>query len=95
MLDIPRDAASIDELRDIAQASLALPRVLVIGALKSPPSVLFAASADSGVDAGKTLKEHLVRIGGRGGGSPRIAQGSVPDARAVDSLVEELVSRRG
>jgi alanyl-tRNA synthetase len=87
------DAESIDELRALAQAAIALPKVVVVGALKQPPSVLLASSEDSGVDAGRILKERLAAAGGRGGGSPRIAQGSVPDAAARDALVAALVSR--
>jgi alanyl-tRNA synthetase len=90
-----RDAGSIDELRALAQAAFALPRVVVVGALVNPPSVLFASSEDSGVDAGRILKERLSAAGGRGGGSPRIAQGSVPDAAALDSIVASLVNRDG
>jgi alanyl-tRNA synthetase len=88
-----RDAGSIDELRALAQAAFALPRVVVVGALVNPPSVLFASSEDSGVDAGRILKARLSVAGGRGGGSPRIAQGSVPDAAALDSIVASLVNR--
>ena len=88
-----RDAASIDELRALAQAAFALPKIVVVGALTSPPSVLLASSEDSGVDAGKTLKEKLTAAGGRGGGSPRLAQGSVPDRGALDSVVESLITR--
>ena len=44
----------------------------------------------SGVDAGKVLKPMLAAVGGRGGGSPRIAQGSVPDVGALDRLVTLL-----
>ena len=87
---IVRDATSIDELRTLAQAALSLPKVVVVGALTSPPSVLIAASEDSGVDAGKALKEKLAAVGGRGGGSPRMAQGSVPDPAALERVVEEL-----
>jgi alanyl-tRNA synthetase len=87
---VVRDAGSIDELRALAQAAFALPRVVVVGALTNPPSVLLAASEDSGVDAGKTLKERLATVGGRGGGSPRMAQGSVPDAAALESVVASL-----
>ena len=90
-----RDAASIDELRAFAQAAFALPRVVVVGALAAPPSVLVASSEDSGLDAGKTLKERLAAVGGRGGGSPRLAQGSVPDAAALESVVAALVNRDG
>ncbi len=92
---VVRDAASIDELRALAQAAFALPRAVVVGALVSPPSVLLASSEDSGVDAGRLLKERLAVVGGRGGGSPRLAQGSVPDASAVETLVAALVSRGG
>ena len=89
---VVRDAGSIDELRALAQAAFSLPKVVVVGALNSPPSVLVAASEDSGVDAGKLLKERLAAAGGRGGGSPRLAQGSVPDVAAVDAVVASLVA---
>lgn len=88
-----RDAVSMDDLRTLAQAAFSLPSVVVIGALNDPPSVLVASSEDSGVDAGKLLKERLGALGGRGGGSPRLAQGSVPDRAAVDAIVEQLVKR--
>ena len=91
---VVRDAGSMDELRMLAQAALALPRVIVLGMLATPPSVLVAASEDSGLDAGKLLKERLSRAGGRGGGSPRIAQGSVPDLAVAESIVNELLSAR-
>jgi alanyl-tRNA synthetase len=90
-----RDAGSIDDLRTLAQAAFALPKVVVVGALNDPPSVLLAASEDSGVDAGRLLKERLATAGGRGGGSPRLAQGSVPDGAALESVVAALVSRGG
>ncbi len=92
---VVRDATSIDELRAFAQAAFALPRVVVVGALLAPASVLLASSEDSGVDAGRLLKEKLAGVGGRGGGSPRLAQGSVPDADAVESVVASLVNRGG
>ncbi|HMA23316.1 MAG: alanyl-tRNA editing protein [Gemmatimonas sp.] len=88
-----RDAASMDELRALAQGALELPRVVVVGVLRAPPSVLFAATEDSGVDAGRLLKERLAAVGGRGGGSPRMAQGGAPDSAAIESLVASLVSR--
>ena len=90
-----RDATSIDELRALAQAALSLPKVVVIGTLATPPSLLIAVSEDSGLDAGKMLKELIAPVGGRGGGSPRIAQGSVPDAAIAESLIDELLNRQG
>jgi alanyl-tRNA synthetase len=88
-----RDAGSMDELRVLAQAAFALPKVVVVGALTSPPSVLLASSEDSGVDAGQLLKARLGAAGGRGGGSPRLAQGSVPDVATLESVVASLTNR--
>lgn len=90
-----RDAASMDDIRTLAQAAFALSKVVVIGALSNPPSVLVASSEDSGVDAGRAIKERLAAAGGRGGGSPRIAQGSVPNAEAVESVVSSLLNPAG
>jgi len=89
---VVRDASSMDELKNLAQAAFALPKVVVVGALASPPSVFVASSEDSGFDAGKLLKERLAAAGGRGGGSPRMAQGSVPSADSLDSVIAALVS---
>lgn len=91
---VMRDAATMDDAKAIAQAAFALPKVVVVGAVAAPPSVLVAASEDSGVDAGKRLKATLAAVNGRGGGSPRLAQGSVPDAAALDRAVQLLVDRR-
>lgn len=90
-----RDAGSIDELRGMAQAAFALAKTVVIGALTNPPSVLVASSEDSGVDSGKILKETLSAAGGKGGGSARIAQGSVPGPAALEIVVERLIKRDG
>jgi alanyl-tRNA synthetase len=92
---VVRDASSIDELRTFAQAALSLPKTAVVGALTSPPSLFAAASEDSGLDAGKLIKEQVTAVGGRGGGSPRIAQGSVPDASQVDRVLSSLLNSIG
>ena len=89
------DATSMDELRVLAQAAFALPRVVVIGTLREPWSVLLASSEDSGVECGSILKERLGALGGRGGGSPRIAQGTVPSEAALAQLLETLQQRQG
>jgi alanyl-tRNA synthetase len=52
--------------------------------------VLLAASPDSGVDAGQTLRAALQAAGGRGGGSPRVAQGAVATPSALPALVAAL-----
>ena len=55
-------------------------------------SVLVASSEDSGVQAGAVLKERLTAVGGKGGGSPGMAQGSVPPAE-LDAVVKALTAR--
>lgn len=85
-----RAAGSPDEWRGFALAFSALPRAVFIGASESPPAVLLATSADSGMDAGRALKTALERVGGRGGGSPRLAQGSLPSREMLDGVLREL-----
>ena len=73
-----------------ALAFSALPKTVFIGAVVDPPAVLFATSADSGIDAGKVLKAAISAAGGRGGGSPRLAQGSVPSREQLERVIEEI-----
>lgn len=81
-----------DELRSFAQAFTSLPRSVLAAVVADPPSVLLATSADSGMDAGRTLKALLADVGGRGGGSPRLAQGSVPSADLLAAISERLAT---
>jgi alanyl-tRNA synthetase len=87
-----RETGSLDELRGLAQAYSMLPKAVFIGAVDDPPAVLLAASEDSGVDAGRVLKAALTAVGGRGGGSPRIAQGSVPGLELIPRVLDALAS---
>ena len=87
------DRGNLEDLRAVAQNFTAQAKSIFIATLKDPPSVLLAASADSGVDAGKLLKAALTEAGGRGGGNARIAQGSVPDAALLDVLVAKVSPR--
>jgi alanyl-tRNA synthetase len=61
---------------------------LLVGA--SPTAVLVAASKDAGTDAGAVLKTVLAAAGGRGGGSPTLAQGNVPNTATLDALIAAL-----
>jgi len=83
-------SGTLDELRALAQSFAAQPRAVFVATLSSPPSVLLATSADSGVDAGQRLKAALAEAGGRGGGTARMAQGSVPDAALLEKVAEKL-----
>jgi alanyl-tRNA synthetase len=87
---IVETAATMDPLRAMAQALSALPKVIYTGNVASPPGIVFAASADSGVSAADVLKAALSANGGRGGGSPRVAQGTVPDAEALRRVLATL-----
>ncbi|HLJ44930.1 MAG TPA: alanyl-tRNA editing protein [Bryobacteraceae bacterium] len=81
-----RVQALTEELRAEAQAFVEGEKALFIATVDDPPSVLVAASRDSGVNAGQKVKEAVTRVGGRGGGSATMAQGSVPSRDLLDSL---------
>ena len=86
---------TMEDIRTLALAIISLPKSVVIAPLTEPPSILVATSEDSGADAGKWVKEALAAVGGRGGGSPRVAQGSVPNVEGLERVVEQIVSRVG
>ena len=84
------DAGPPDRLKPLAMAVAALPRGVFLGATREPAGVILATADDSGVDAGKMLKESLGTVGGRGGGNTRLAQGSVPLADALERAIGAL-----
>ena len=86
---VVREEGGIDRLRGLAQAVAALPRAVFVGVAASPPGLLVAASEDSGRDAGAMLRGALAPAGGRGGGTPRLAQGTV-GAEALERVVEAV-----
>lgn len=86
-------AAITDEIRAEAQAFTNCPQAAFVAASESPSAVLLAMSA--GQQAGATLKPLLAKWGGRGGGNPQLAQGSLPSAAALDSLLAELFALLG
>ncbi len=84
------ERGSLEELRALAQSFTAQPKAVFLAALDDPPSVLLAVSEDAGIDAGKTLKTALAEAGGRGGGAPRMAQGSVASKELLERVLERL-----
>jgi alanyl-tRNA synthetase len=86
------ERGSLEELRAVAQNFTAQGKAVYVAALADPPSVLLATSADSGVDAGQLVKVAVAETGGRGGGNPRMAQGSVPSAEALAGVLEKITS---
>jgi len=83
-------SGSLDQFRTLAQNFTAQPKAIFLAASADPPSVLLAVSADAGVDAGQVLKAALTEAGGRGGGTARLAQGSLPDSAALQRVLAKL-----
>jgi alanyl-tRNA synthetase len=81
---------TLEELRAVAQNFTAQPKAVFVAALADPPSVLLAVSEDAGIDAGKLLKAALTEAGGRGGGTAKMAQGSVPEAAKLEQVLAKL-----
>ena len=80
----------MERLRPTAQAYAALPAALFVGIVERPPALLLAAATDTGIDAGKLLKAALDAHGGRGGGTARMAQGTVKEG-TLDAVVESIL----
>jgi alanyl-tRNA synthetase len=78
-----------DAMRARAQAFVTGSKSVFLAVCENPPSVLLAASADSGVHAGERVKAAVTAAGGRGGGNQGLAQGSVP-AEALESVVRAV-----
>ena len=81
---------SMEELRALAQSFTEKPHAVFTAAMEKPPAILYAVSADAGVDAGKALQKALAETGGRGGGTARLAQGSVPNPALLDKVLALL-----
>jgi len=88
-----RADGGVQDLRSLGLAYIAHPQALFVATLERPPSILLATSADTGVDAGAVLKAALAAVGGRGGGSPRVAQGSVESTEALGELLRDVSAR--
>ncbi|MCC6590142.1 MAG: hypothetical protein IT168_25850 [Bryobacterales bacterium] len=81
-----------DELRTEAQYFTKGEKAVFIGIVQEPPTVLLAISPDIKEQAGAVLKPMLTTVGGRGGGSAQMAQGSVPTREAAQAIMVVLTS---
>ena len=88
-----RPTGKADESRAFAMAFCALPKATFAAVVATPPAILVAASDDSGIDAGRVLKPALAEVGGKGGGNARLAQGTVPDAGALETVLNSFAAR--
>ena len=84
------DNGSPNEWREFALAYCAFPKAVFVAASSGPTSILVASAADAGFDAGAALRTLLSAEGGRGGGSPLIAQGSLPSPEALQRVLARL-----
>jgi alanyl-tRNA synthetase len=80
----------VREGEPLARELTALGGCIVLAVGTSPWGIMLATAADTAVDAGALLKPALAAAGGRGGGSPRLAQGSVADADAAETVAAAL-----
>jgi alanyl-tRNA synthetase len=90
---VREEEGSLEALRGLAQAFMAMSKAIFVGAVPSPPAIVLAASEDTGIDAAAMLKSLLTSVGGRGGGSARVAQGIVPGRAQLDVVLESLKPR--
>jgi alanyl-tRNA synthetase len=88
-LVLPADAID-EESRIFAKAFVERGEAAVVLFCPQPPSLLFAASAGSGINAGAALKSAIGKYGGRGGGSEQIAQGTVPNQSDLHLALRDL-----
>ena len=72
-----------DAMRVRAQAFTTSEKAVFLAICDQPPSLLLAASTDSGIHAGDRIKAAVTASQGRGGGNAQLGQGSVPDALAL------------
>jgi alanyl-tRNA synthetase len=83
-------SATVEDLRGLAQDVTTHPRVLFAGVIAQPATLLLATSADSGLDAGALLREVMGTLGGKGGGTARLAQGGVPSLDPLPAALRTL-----
>lgn len=81
-----------EEVRAEAQGFLSAGRALYAAYTTAPASLLIATSPDSGFDAATLTRNITHKIGGRGGGSPTLAQCSVPDLAAALQLLRSALN---
>jgi alanyl-tRNA synthetase len=91
---VVEEKGPVERLRPLAQALAALPGAMFVGWTADPPALLLSTSADSGLDAGATLRSALAVVGGRGGGNARLAQGTAPTTAELERAIAGLRTSR-
>ena len=83
---VQRVAEITEEVRAEAQSFAAGSRAALLIMSEKPAAVLVAVARDTGWNAGQWLKAGLAELGGRGGGSATLAQGSLPSSEGLSVL---------
>jgi alanyl-tRNA synthetase len=80
--------------RAVAAALAARGRIALLGAAEDGRAHLaFARPRGAGPHLGERVREAAARLGGKGGGAPDQAQGSGPDAAALEAALREAEER--
>jgi alanyl-tRNA synthetase len=85
VLRMRAEDVSDEMLRSIAMTAMERSKTTFVSG-SGEGRLLVSTSEDSGRDAGKTLRAATTALGGKGGGSPRLAQGSVPEEKVNEAL---------
>jgi alanyl-tRNA synthetase len=67
--------------------------VTMLGVVSDQPALVFAQSSGQPFDMGALMKDALVRLGGRGGGSKDMAQGGPAQKESIETVLGELAAR--
>lgn len=80
----------VKDAEPLAQQLIALGACVLLVTSRTAGGVLLATAPDTDVDAGQSLRAALQAVGGRGGGSPRLAQGAVPSHELLAAVATQL-----
>ena len=80
-----------DELRASVNAFISNPATLVIILGTKGTALIFGAHPSLNLNCGEILKVQLDAKGGRGGGSSKLAQGTLPNLESLRTLAAELL----
>jgi alanyl-tRNA synthetase len=84
------------ELRALAQALMQRPGlVALLAGVDERVHMCFSRADDVNLDVSELLREACAQLGGRGGGQPRLAQGSAPAAEMdrIETILAQLLTR--
>jgi alanyl-tRNA synthetase len=70
-----------------------MPVVVILGAGSGEPALVFSQTTGLHHDMGALMKEAMTSLGGRGGGTRDIAQGTVPRADRIQTVLAEIAAQ--